>query len=161
MSHHHTLSAAIVTYLLGDQTDTPSAWPTETVNGVSTAATVRRDPRLWFLDEITAPAVRVHAISDGPAFALAGNSSQSPATKTVRILVGFARRVDSLAEFNAGLEWGQRLFDLLDGLGELDEWSHSRPGEWVYEFDEESLNTRPDGELCGHLFGLFATTWVG
>lgn len=147
-----TLTSALVDFLDADRVAHAADWPVE--------ATVSRDPRFYFEDAVKAPAVRLGVDPGGEVRTKLGERDQ----QTVKVFVGYARRVETLAEFDAACVWARRLMQLLDDVERIGgvTYSHNRSCAWVYLYDETAIQTSSDGtSLVGEFVGLFETTWVG
>lgn len=145
------LASAIAAHLDADRQAHANQWPEN--------STVRRDPRVEFLsEELKSPAVRVAVDPDGEVRELAGIGVQM----TVKVYVGYAKKVLTTEQYDAAIEWGRRLINVMDveKLAGCD-WSHQRPATWEYQSDPSAITTNKDGTIAGEVVGLFSMAWLG
>lgn len=142
---------AIIAQLVADRDGAGSAhWPA--------GATVKLDPRVFFFDEVSAPAVRIYLDANGSQREEVNNGTLVKVTE--RIEVGLHSRVESEAEFAEFLEWGGYLLSLIQSTKAIGNWSQQRPGEWGYRHDAESLSTNATtGTVVGPAISLFLVDW--
>lgn len=129
------------------------AWPTGT--------RVRRDPNICFLDEVTAPEVRICLDAGGATREQLTNGGITKISHVIN--VGLFRRVENESEFDEAQEWVSYVFDLFKAVRSIGNWTHNLPGEWQYLYDERSLSTQANGTegitVVGPFYSLFTLTW--